>query len=191
MEIYKATNQINGKSYIGLTENMQARRTTHFYEAKKNCPYYFHRAIRKHGENAFEWEIIAICDSREEAGKLEIKLIGEHDTYKNGYNSTTGGESGYTMSAETRKRMSNVKQGRSGRSLNKETRIKIANTLRGRKDSIETRAKKSAAHTGSKNANYGNKWTDEQKANLSKKRSVPWSDVRRAVYEKRWGNKNG
>ena len=54
--IYKATNKINGKVYIGQTTNsLSYRRDQHFREAKciKRKTVYFHNAISKYGEDNF------------------------------------------------------------------------------------------------------------------------------------------
>lgn len=189
MEIYKATNRINGKAYIGLTENIRTRRVTHLYEVENGCDYYFHRAMRKHGADVFDWEIIATCNTREEAGDLETKLIKQHDTYHNGYNSTTGGENGYKMSKETRKKMSIAHTGIAKGATSEATKKKIAASLTGYKHTNEFKIQKSITNAGKNNPNYGNTWTNEQKENLSAKRSVPWSEARRAAYEKRWNKK--
>lgn len=89
--IYKATNKINGKSYIGQTCNFEKRKKQHIrcYE-KENC--YFHRAIQKYGVDCFLWEIIETCQGAEKAFELEKYYIEKFNTYRNGYNMTKGGE---------------------------------------------------------------------------------------------------
>lgn len=89
--IYKATNRINGQSYIGCTRNFKTRRWQHerCYE-KEDC--IFHQAIQKFGKDNFDWEILATADSEAEGHLLEIKFIEEHSTLMpNGYNMTIGG----------------------------------------------------------------------------------------------------
>ena len=89
--IYKATNKINGKSYIGQTCNFEKRKKQHIrcYE-KENC--YFHRAIQKYGVDCFLWEIIETCQGAEKAFELEKYYIEKFNTYRNGYNMTKGGD---------------------------------------------------------------------------------------------------
>ena len=77
--IYKITNLINGKIYIGQTRfNVQRRFHQHLYEAKKgelNFPLY--SAIRKYGEENFKIECI------EEMLKIIkdiMQLMAEKDT---------------------------------------------------------------------------------------------------------------
>ena len=91
--IYKATNKINNKMYIGkTTKGLFRRRTEHlcFNEPKT----YFQSAIRKYGPESFEWEILKECSSREELDSSEIFFIGEFksNTSKIGYNLTGGGD---------------------------------------------------------------------------------------------------
>jgi group I intron endonuclease len=54
--IYKATNKINGKCYVGMTtQNIDKRIYQHIYNAKnENSNGIFGRAILKHGEENFE-----------------------------------------------------------------------------------------------------------------------------------------
>lgn len=87
--IYKVTNLIDGKIYIG-----QHIGTVKNYFAGGT---YINRAIKKHGKDNFKREIIIEGDfTREELDELEIKYIYEfcsyfHDHPNKGYNLTTGG----------------------------------------------------------------------------------------------------
>ena len=62
--IYKATNTINGKVYIGFDSKWPRRAQDHksssFNEKHKDHHSYFHRAIRKYGWNNFIWEVTAV-----------------------------------------------------------------------------------------------------------------------------------
>ena len=49
--IYRAICKINGKSYIGQTNDFQRRKKEHL---RANDDYPFHRAIKKYGEKAFD-----------------------------------------------------------------------------------------------------------------------------------------
>lgn len=96
--IYCFTNKINGKKYIGQSINIENRRLSHINDSKNsNCPNYnnkFYRAIRKHGIDNFEFEIIDSNDkySRKELNILEQYYIEYYDSFNNGYNSTKGGD---------------------------------------------------------------------------------------------------
>lgn len=97
--IYKATNKISGKSYIGFTVNLASRKRAHFYFAfhkKQNSAFY--NALRKHGWDTFEWEILYQSEDRANCiSVMELFYIEKYRTYIgfsdcNGYNMTLGGE---------------------------------------------------------------------------------------------------
>lgn len=92
--IYKITNIINNKSYIGQTSlSIEQRWKEHLYCLKKpeciNRPLY--RAINKYGVENFKIEQIEEC-SDEELNEKEIFWIEYYDTFNSGYNCTIGGE---------------------------------------------------------------------------------------------------
>jgi group I intron endonuclease len=89
--IYKATNKINGKSYVGQTCDFHSRVWQHQrrYE-KEDCD--FHRAIKEFGFDNFSWEIIETCESEDGACELEKYYIEKFNTYRDGYNMTKGGK---------------------------------------------------------------------------------------------------
>lgn len=90
--IYKITNIINDKGYVGKTIHSPKKRwKSHLYYAKSGGPMVISRAIRKHGENNFKFEVIEEC-LVEEINSRETYWINYHDTFHNGYNSSMGGE---------------------------------------------------------------------------------------------------
>ncbi len=113
--IYKVTNKVNGKIYIGQTvQSLSKRIESHINKALSNeDDFYFHRAIRKYGKNSFIWEIIIQCNSRGELNRIEIKMIKEYDTFGNGYNLNCGGEgnAGFKHTEEAKRKISESKQG--------------------------------------------------------------------------------
>jgi len=60
--IYKYTNQINGKVYIGQSIDIRQRQYTHkssaYNEKAKDFNSQFHQAIRKYGIENFDFEIL-------------------------------------------------------------------------------------------------------------------------------------
>jgi group I intron endonuclease len=95
--IYKVTNKINGKIYIGLTtRTLKDRKKDHIRKAKYEKGFYFHNAIRKYGEENFIWKQIDKSTCKSKLSKLEIFYIGKYNSSnrKFGYNSTLGGEGG-------------------------------------------------------------------------------------------------
>lgn len=98
--IYKATNTVNGKPYIGYDSAWPLRQSQHLQVAfnQKQQSYHsiFHRAIRKYGPNAFTWEILFRSNnSTHTLNSMEPHFIREHNTHYlsgHGYNMTYGGE---------------------------------------------------------------------------------------------------
>ena len=92
--IYKVTNNINGKMYIGQTRRtIEQRWKQHIYDSFNNSldTSAFHCAIRKYGIEAFKIEQVEECDN-EQLNNRETYWINYFDTFHNGYNLTTGGE---------------------------------------------------------------------------------------------------
>lgn len=87
--IYKITNKVNGKSYIGQTRYTIEFRWKQHQHKKDNT--YFHNAIHKYGVDNFNIEILEECNI-EELNQKEIFYIAKYDTFKNGYNLTIGGD---------------------------------------------------------------------------------------------------
>lgn len=97
MIVYKATNLVNNKIYIGLTTGMlNDRKSKHKYDAEnKNSNSVFHKAIRKYGWDNFKWEVIDRTRSKRKLVEKEIYWISQYDSLienGNGYNMTLGGD---------------------------------------------------------------------------------------------------
>ena len=92
--VYKHTNRVNGKVYIGITSQKPRDRWDSGWGYQKNK--HFWDAIQKYGWDSFDHEILFSELTPEEAFKKEQELIAEYDSrnYKKGYNCSTGGESG-------------------------------------------------------------------------------------------------
>lgn len=172
-KIYKYTNKINGKVYIGRTCQTLEARANGNGKGYKHCTY-FYRAIQKYGWENFEGEIIENGLNDEEAGKRELYWISEFDSTnkEKGYNLR---DSDYrTYKDETREKMRRAQTGKkmseetkeklrrslTGRKLPKEVCEKMSSSRKGRKVSEETRKKLRAA-------NLGRKLTEEHKRKLS------------------------
>lgn len=94
MLIYKITNLVNGKIYIGLTTQTLGERWTNHKNASNSCEYYIARAIRKHGRKNFKIEQIDKAYSEKEMKSKEKYWIAKYQSNnkKIGYNLTSGGE---------------------------------------------------------------------------------------------------
>lgn len=93
--IYKITNNINKKCYIGLSINIENRWKQHHNRyANKNDKEYektLYRAFRKYGIENFTFEVIEQCPE-DNLKEREIYWIAYYDSYANGYNETIGGD---------------------------------------------------------------------------------------------------
>lgn len=87
--IYKITNKVNGKSYIGQTRYTLEFRWKQHQHKKDNT--YFHNAIHKYGIDNFDIEVLEECNI-EDLNSREIFYIAKFDTFNNGYNLTIGGD---------------------------------------------------------------------------------------------------
>lgn len=100
--IYKITNTMNDKLYIGQTAfGIEKRFKEHTNKAKSGN--YNHRplysAMNKYGIENFNIELIENGLSKEEANEREQYWISFYSTYNdNGYNATIGGDDGGTHS---------------------------------------------------------------------------------------------
>jgi len=108
--IYKITNKINNKSYIGFTsKSISSRYSKHLYDAKhREFPLY--KAMRKYGIDSFYIESIYQSKDEKHTHKImEAYFIQEYNTYKNGYNASPGGDgrsSGYKQPEWVKKKIS-------------------------------------------------------------------------------------
>ena len=96
MLVYKITNLINQKAYIGVTiRTLHNRWIRHKSSAKTGSTSPIHHAIRKYGHEAFSIEELYTVDTIVELKAKEQELIALFETYGNkdkGYNATRGGD---------------------------------------------------------------------------------------------------
>lgn len=61
--IYKITNIVNRKAYIGKSKDIEFRIITHFSKLRNNKHYnaYLQRSFNKYGEDSFQVEILEEC----------------------------------------------------------------------------------------------------------------------------------
>ena len=134
INVYVITNLINGKQYVGITNEPERRLTEH--KCGRGSKLVF-QAIKKYGFENFKVEFV-FEGSEEQAAQMETKLIKQLDTMAHkGYNLTEGGEGswGCIPSNETRKKMRKAKLG-------------SLNFMHGRTHTEEARKKISEGHKG-------------------------------------------
>ena len=100
MYIYKITNKINNKIYIGQVYNktIQDRFKRHINEASEKSKSYIGRAIYKYGKENFICELIDTASSLKELNEKEKYWISYYNSTNHniGYNLTPGGDGGNT-----------------------------------------------------------------------------------------------
>ena len=117
MEIYKITNTVNGKIYIGKTcKTAQQRFNRHIKQSSGNVKNtdYFHLALKKYGSDKFQLDILETnIENKEELNKREIYWISKYNSTDNkiGYNLLPGGTGG-KLPDEIYKQIGNKLKGR-------------------------------------------------------------------------------
>ena len=119
--IYKITNNVNGKVYVGQTkQNVRDRFYRHCSRigSTHELNMAIHKAIRKYGKQNFTLEVI---EETENLNEREKYWIAFYDSYKTGYNSTLGGQNGYKPFKEehTSEIIEKYKEGKSLREIGK------------------------------------------------------------------------
>lgn len=178
--IYKHTNKINGKSYIGQTKQTLDRRWRNgIGYTKDNQDTHFARAIKKYGWDNFIHEVLEEdIMSIEIANQRETFWIKFYDSVNNGYNANYGGDS-RLWSEESRIKASISHKGKHLSKIHLENLIKavrlaakdtkrnskISQALKGRIFSLTHRSKISDSaklRIGEKNPFYGHHHTKVQ-----------------------------
>jgi len=176
--IYKWTNKINNKSYIGQTCNEESRKFDHLYPRVKS---HFHSAILKYGADNFNYTVLEYNIPEYDLSDREIYWINFYDSYNNGYNMTMGGEGTRGFSnpckEETKRKISIANKGKIA--WNKGLKLKLEQIMvytTGGHLSNETKEKISNKLKGRISPNKGNKLSDEAKEKISKRSKKLWEN---------------
>ena len=118
-EVYKITNNINGKVYIGITiQGVDVRWYKHCSDANLDSTFPIHNAIRKYGKDNFKIEVIEEIENEDfdflkEREKYWIQYYDSYNREK-GYNLTLGGDGtfGRFHSDETKEKIRQKALGR-------------------------------------------------------------------------------
>lgn len=146
--IYKITNNVNGKIYIGQSINIKTRWKDHINTLNRQNSHsiLLQRAWNKYGEENFSFEILELC-TEDMLDEAEVKYIELYNACNNGYNIEPGGNSNKYLSEETKQ--------------------KIRESHLGRRHSKETRRKMSQSRIGENNGMYGRNHSEESKRKIS------------------------
>lgn len=171
--VYKITNKINGKVYIGLSKNPVAR-FSHHCRARLTIKTRLTQSMKRHGIENFEMTVLEEHDTKESVKAAEIRLIFEHNSQDpdKGYNMTSGGDGCPDLSEESKEKMREA------------GRLRIP--------SPETREKMSKAHKGRiMSPEHCKNLSIARRKTISEKGIQPLSeDTKKLIGEATRGSKN-
>ena len=181
--IYKATNTVKKKSYIGYTRrDAEKTRIPEHFSGHGNK--HIKKAIEEDGIDSFTFEILYDGIIPEFLKSFEKEAIAKHNTvYPKGYNCNDGGSGPCKHSEETKRKIPEAQAGEK-------------NHQYGKPHSEETRRKMSEAKIGEKHSNYGKSRPEETKRKISEahKGKPSWNkggslseETKRKVSEAREG----
>ena len=150
--IYKITNTVNGKIYVGQTvRTLEERKQQHIRIAKSGHKNHLYNAMRKYGIENFKFEKICDVDNIEDLNILERYYIAKYNCIKDGYNMVDGGNNNVMF-------LDDVKRKHSERMRSKETRSKISRSMKQyRKENPFTEEhKRKLSEKAKGNHNFGN-----------------------------------
>jgi group I intron endonuclease len=168
--IYKITNKINNKIYIGKSKNPATRFVKHIkiaetYLESDNHFQAIHGSIKKYSKENFTLDIMEICDESN-VNEREIYWISllnaQNKIY--GYNLTLGGDGVINRSEET---INKWRTKMLGRKHSLDHNRKISESNMGKTISLEVRSKISQANSGKNNGMYGKTISDKTRIKLS------------------------
>lgn len=116
--IYAIKNIVARKAYFGQSQNIGKRIRNHFAELRRgrHANQHLQRAWNRDGPNAFDAEVVATCDEREDRDALEMAFLcgdASYEGFSADYNIVRApiGTTGLRHSNETKEKMRRAKEG--------------------------------------------------------------------------------
>lgn len=150
--IYCIENLVDGKKYIGQSNDVEYRWKRHKYELNRGTHDndYLQKAWDKYGDNNFKFYIVEPCD---------VELLNEREVYYIDFYDTLNRNKGYNL----------ISGGGVNKYYSKEVCEKIRQALIGHTVSLETRIKLSEHHadvSGENHPMFGRKHSEEAKEKM-------------------------
>jgi group I intron endonuclease len=146
--IYKITNILNGKCYVGSTAYPVQRNRHHLFMLRAGMRenQKLHDDFKRYGESVFHFEIIDTCPA-ESRDQKEMEYIATLRSVENGYNIKKNAATrfGFVVSQETKAKL---RARNTGLTATQETRRKLSMVHMGKRHSAETRMKMSSSRKG-------------------------------------------
>ena len=178
MIIYKITNLLNKKVYIGQTINDLRRRVGRRQLNIHRYNEHLRKAVKKYGHDNFRIDVLEHCCKVEQLNKRERYWIKFYDStnFHKGYNMDSCGNGGFHKSEDTKKKLS-IKC--SGWHHTKETKRKITDSQLGEKHWAYGKKFSKQHIQNLRKSHLGNKQSKKTKEKIRKfmkKRKITWGD---------------
>jgi group I intron endonuclease len=176
--VYKISNTLSGRYYIGYSTNIDRRFCVHRNKLKKKYHdnIFLQRSYNLDGEDNFKYDIIHVCDTEEEAKAIELHYLTDLNIRDKLYNLNYNNSGGDLMTHHPDKEKIREKIVKSNaetisKMTSEERKEKYGkygekNGMYGKTHTYEVRKKLSELHKGNTYCK-GKKTSDETKAKLS------------------------
>ena len=178
--IYKITNLVNSKVYIGASKNVERRWSEHRRSVKSPI----HSELEAYGLDNFKFEVLLECpeDMLCQWERDMIALYDADDPEK-GYNDKNDRpyslknsvvHRGISFSEEHKRKLSEARKGKPGTPRSEETKRKISEKLKGRIFSDETKRRMSESRKG-------RSLSEETRCKMSEAKHLYWQKKRESL----------